>query len=243
MTSGADKKWARARDARTSAIKEFLLGYKVIKVSYYQPYSSPTSLCSQLNAFEPYFRHRIEHLRSIEVTWQRWRFTLGTIFNILADQLPTFAIFITFLFHTKVFGQSLDPAKAFVATTLINKVKSALQTLPDTMQRLFVSKVAIERLVGFLNQPEIEVEEWETVDQDIVFDDAVIGWPAGGDVNEGDFKLKLDLKLPQNKITLVCGPLGSGKTLFVSRLRFRYPQLSMSSFVPYLARPVWRREG
>ena len=33
LTPGADRAWARARDARVSAIKEFLLCYKVIKVS------------------------------------------------------------------------------------------------------------------------------------------------------------------------------------------------------------------
>lgn len=32
LMSGADRAWARARDARVSAIKEFLLCYKVIKV-------------------------------------------------------------------------------------------------------------------------------------------------------------------------------------------------------------------
>ena len=98
----ADRSWARARDARTSAIKEFLLSYKVIK----------------LNAFEPHFRRRIERLRKIEIKWQRWRFTLGTMFNILADQLPALAIFVTFFFHTKVFGNELNPATAFVALSV-----------------------------------------------------------------------------------------------------------------------------
>ena len=62
-----DRAWARHRDARTAAIKEFLLGVKVIK----------------LNAFEDYFRRNIQRLRDVEVVWQRWRYTLGRSCNPL----------------------------------------------------------------------------------------------------------------------------------------------------------------
>jgi len=88
---------------------------------------------SQLNAWQAYFRRRIEHLRVIELlyvlcfesvpkvtgfSWLRWRFTLGTIFNLLADSLPNLAVFVTFFFHTKVLGRTLDAPSAFVAFTL-----------------------------------------------------------------------------------------------------------------------------
>ena len=54
-------------------------------------------------------------IRSSRLRWQRWRFTLGTLFNMLADQLPSVAILVTFLFYTKVFGHVLTPATAFVS--------------------------------------------------------------------------------------------------------------------------------
>ena len=45
---GCDQSWARARDARTGAVKEFVLGYKVIKVHILFPYgrilTSPSSM-------------------------------------------------------------------------------------------------------------------------------------------------------------------------------------------------------
>lgn len=63
-------------------------------------------------------KYRMTWLIRLDDSWQRWRYTLGTLYNILADQLPTFAIFVTFFFYTKVFGHQLVPATAFVAITV-----------------------------------------------------------------------------------------------------------------------------
>lgn len=117
-----DRSWARERDARTGAIKEFLAGIKVIKVGRWLQHV----LIVQLNAFEGYETQRIGALRDVETSWQRWRYTLGTVFNILADQMPNFAILVTFVFYTKVMGHTLEPATAFVAITVFLRVRCKL---------------------------------------------------------------------------------------------------------------------
>lgn len=50
--------------------------------------------------------------------WQRWRYTLGTIFNVIADQAPVLAVAAIFIVHTKVMGQHLDAAAGFVTFTV-----------------------------------------------------------------------------------------------------------------------------
>ncbi|OXB35182.1 ATP-dependent bile acid transporter [Cryptococcus neoformans] len=198
-----DIEWARARDARTGALKEFLLGIKVIK----------------LNAFEPYFMHRISKLRAHEVKWQRWRFTLGTAFNVLADQLPILSILITFAFHTKIMGRPLDAPTAFVALNIFNRVKDGLQTFPQIIQTFLSCKVSLDRLSRYLSQPEIDDDRSESVSRRIICRDATITWPVGEGIDKGDtvrFKLEgLDLKVPEGRLSLLCGPLGSGKTLLL----------------------------
>ncbi|KIY31831.1 hypothetical protein I305_05795 [Cryptococcus gattii E566] len=193
-----DIEWARARDARTGALKEFLLGIKVIK----------------LNAFEPYFMHRISKLRLHEVKWQRWRFTLGTAFNVLADQLPILSILITFAFHTKIMRRPLDAPTAFVALTM-----DGLQTFPQIIQTFLSCKVSLDRLSRYLSQPEIDDDRWESISRRIICRNATITWPKGEDIDKGDtgrFKLEgVDLKVPEGKLSLLCGPLGSGKTLLL----------------------------
>ncbi|WVW84262.1 hypothetical protein I302_106292 [Kwoniella bestiolae CBS 10118] len=202
-----DKEWARARDARTGALKEFLLGIKVIK----------------LNAFEPYFMSRIRRLREDEVSWQRWRYTLGTSFNILAEQLPIVALLVMFGFHTKVLHRPMDPSTAFVALNIFYRVKDGLGTFPMIIQVFLQNKVSIDRLSRYLSQPEIDTKQWENASSRIVCDHATIGWPSAEEVVSGDetprFRLHdVGLEIPEGKLTLLCGPLGSGKTLLLRAL-------------------------
>ena len=62
-----DKAWAASRDARIAAIKEFLLGIKVIKVRIRTLIARDPLITDQLNAFEDYFKRNIERLRDNEV--------------------------------------------------------------------------------------------------------------------------------------------------------------------------------
>ena len=88
------------------------------------------------------------------------------------------------------------------------------------MQMVFETLVALNRLVTFLNQPEIDLADWVTTSNIIAFKDATLGWPAAAEkdaIDQKAFKLRgVDMTLPEGKFTLVCGPLGSGKTLLVS---------------------------
>ena len=85
-----------------------------------------------------------------------------------------------------------------------------------------MTRVALGRLTSYLNQPEIEETTWDTSNLSITCEAATLAWPLSGTSGDADnsvptFKLRdVDLTLPIGKFSLVCGPLGSGKTLFVS---------------------------
>lgn len=85
------------------------------------------------------------------------------------------------------------------------------------------SKVALDRLKNYLNQAEVDVNEDDVSDGMIALDVATFTWPVAETANTptaepGDvFRMRrITLSLPQGRMTLVCGPLGAGKTLFVS---------------------------
>jgi ABC-type multidrug transport system fused ATPase/permease subunit len=202
-----DKSMARVRDSRIGAVKEFLSGIKVIK----------------LNNFEEYYVRNINEVRESEVKWQRYRYTLGTLWNVIADQLPVISIFVTFIVHTKVFHRTLDASTAFVALTVFNRVKGALSAIPSTLQALLQAKVSLDRLTTYMNQPEIDPPMGESNGR-IVCENATIGWPveksedAFSDLTPAFTLRNLNFEPPQGRMTIVCGPLGSGKTLFVGRL-------------------------
>jgi len=107
-----------------------------------------------------------------------------------------------------------------IADERFNRVKESLTVLPATLQALLQAKVSLDRLTTYLNQPEIDPPMGDSGGR-IICQQATIGWPT----EEKDdsipeiaaaFTLKgLDFEPPKGQMTIVCGPLGSGKTLLV----------------------------
>lgn len=97
--------------------------------------------------------------------------------------------------------------------------------MPYFIQDLLGVIVAFNRLVAFLNRPEVDMLDWQTEEKDITLARATFSWPIadteGIEIDEVQkpFQLSdLDFSVPRGKFTLVCGPLGSGKTLFVREI-------------------------
>ena len=125
-----------------------------------------------------------------------------------------------------------------VSFSRFNRVKDSLSTLPNAVNAILSTKVALGRLVVYLNQGEIEDANWDITDQTIILNSATVSWPKG----EGDeqdttvppFKLRdMTLTVPEKQFTLVCGSLGSGKTLLASTVRLlQFVSLTASSSAP-----------
>lgn len=103
-------------------------------------------------------------------------------------------------------------------------MKNSLSALPETINAVLEAKVAFGRLTDYLNQPEIIEASIESISDEIKLEDATVGWPSAsvetssGLTEAAAFKLvNVSVELPKGKFTLICGPLGSGKSLFVSR--------------------------
>jgi ABC-type multidrug transport system fused ATPase/permease subunit len=92
--------------------------------------------------------------------------------------------------------------------------------LPNSIDIVLSTKIALDRLKGYLNQAEVDVNKTDVSDGRILLDDATFSWPrADSHADSGIPAFQMShysLAIPQGKLTLVCGPLGSGKTLFVS---------------------------
>jgi hypothetical protein len=67
-------------------------------------------------------------MQQADISEIRWRYTLGTIFNIVADQVPVLALLVTFFFYTKVMHQPLVPATAFIALNLYVSANNVAST-------------------------------------------------------------------------------------------------------------------
>jgi ABC-type multidrug transport system fused ATPase/permease subunit len=64
--------------------------------------------------------------------------------------------FVTFLTYTVVFGHTLDAATAFTAINLLHVVSGLLSFLPHEIMQIYKAKVALERILAFLSEEELE---------------------------------------------------------------------------------------
>lgn len=96
--------------------------------------------------------------------------------------------------------------------------------IPRQIQDILEVKVALERFTTFLNQPEVNLSTCNVSSGTITLEDATIAWPKAETsmlIQSGleAFSLRgLNFCIPKGRLSLVCGPLGSGKTLLVGIL-------------------------
>lgn len=91
-----------------------------------------------------------------------------------------------------------------------------------------MAKISLDRLSHYLNAPEVDMtRRGSSQPYEITLRDATITWPTGEVVDtspavsaEAPHKFALsdmNVIIPQGELTLISGPLGSGKTLFVRK--------------------------
>lgn len=206
LSEGCQQTYNTTIDSRVHAVKEWLDLVKVIK----------------LNSWEDHFVRRISQRRDVELAWQRWRYHLGTFFNILADQVPLLSLTAIFAFHTLVLGKTLEPATAFVVTNVYNKMRQAVGEVPLHVQEVLKAQISLGRIVDFLNDDEVEVRP-TTEEHRVVVKDATLSWSADSDSSFSLRDVNLDITPGLN---IISGALGAGKTLLVG---FRWAQLTSTA--------------
>lgn len=84
----------------------------------------------------------------------------------------------------------------------------ALSAMPDSVQYFLKALVCMDRIVGFLQTPDVEPTQG-TTDDVIRFENACVTWPSyvKGSRQDAPFTLDLAFEIPKG-ITLVCGPVG-----------------------------------
>lgn len=100
-------------------------------------------------------------------------------------------------------------------------LSDSLSAFPDAINALLEAKVALDRITRYLNQPEVELAAETSGSDRIALSGATLAWPVSEDAADSPesvhvFKMRdMTLEIPPGQFTLVCGPLGSGKTLLV----------------------------
>ncbi|KIP06804.1 hypothetical protein PHLGIDRAFT_106557 [Phlebiopsis gigantea 11061_1 CR5-6] len=212
---GTEEKLMKARDERVGLMNEILGGIRMLKFM----------------AWERSFEARVMKIRKWELQNQHRVYIIETLWSCMWNGSPIIITLVS-LWHFSVYReQVLTPSIAFTAISVFQKMKSALNVLPETFINMLQCFVSLRRIEKYLHAAEITHVRplARQVDQQIILQSATIAWPRNGNKEHGSLSTAstprhkfilsdLSLEFPRGELSLVCGKLGSGKTLLLLAL-------------------------
>ncbi|OWZ29769.1 ATP-binding cassette transporter [Cryptococcus neoformans AD2-60a] len=221
------KKFMTATDARLQGVTEVIAHIKLIK----------------FNAWEGKFFDRMMITREKELRMLARRFATTVLFQLLVWSTPVIVTGIAFAVHSLWLKQPLTADKAFASLILFNMLKDPLALAQDTVTRLIQASTSCNRIQKYLEEPDtLKYRQLSTPgpnDPQIGFKDAVLGYLTPEDATklESDqsepFALGgLNVSFPIGKLSVVCGPVGSGKTTLILGLLGETLLLQGQVFMP-----------
>ncbi|KAF8707606.1 Multidrug resistance-associated ABC transporter, partial [Rhizoctonia solani] len=213
----------KARDERVALMNEVLGAMRMLKFM----------------AWERSFEGRVLKIRERELMHQKRNYLIETLFNAIWNSTPVILncvrplACVSFFHFAVIRKEVLTPSIAFTSLTVFNEMRFALNTLPETFINILQSLVSLRRIEKYLSATEIadvrSIQDTELEDS-VKLVSATISWPQtrfGGASSASSvaptpkarFTISdISLEFPDGDLSLICGKLGSGKTLLLLAL-------------------------
>ncbi|KAE8206854.1 hypothetical protein CF327_g7475, partial [Tilletia walkeri] len=206
-----------ARDKRTAALNESVQAIRMVK----------------LGAWEDRMEERVNAPRRREMHLMRILFILEAFTRLIGLMSPILIVVTAFVWSTLVEGRKLTPGIAFASFAVLKELRYSIEGLPQIVTEFLQCFVSLRRVALYLESPEIDVAPHEVVDGSLSEQTAVsvslksanIGWPvfsgfnAANPVQSSPFCLRdLSIDFVSKELNLICGRIGSGKSLLLLSL-------------------------
>ncbi|KAG5650246.1 hypothetical protein H0H81_000167 [Sphagnurus paluster] len=213
---GAQENLMKARDERVALINEILGGIRMLKFM----------------AWERNFEAKVLKVREKELKYQKLNYSIETLWNAIWNGSPILVTLVSFWHFAVVRQQVLTPSIAFTSIIVFNEMKFALNALPETFINLLQSLVSLRRIEKYMNGMEVSpVPPIKEQSQTIAFQSCSLTWPQDRSQRTGSaapsttstpkykfMLIDMTLEFPVGELSLICGKLGSGKTLLLLSL-------------------------
>ncbi|XP_069110716.1 ATP-binding cassette sub-family C member 3-like [Argopecten irradians] len=215
------------KDSRIKVVTEVLNGIKILK----------------LYAWEMSFKEKIAAVRKLElaVIWKAGIYNCGFMFSwTIAPYLVSLATFVTFIYTSNT--HYLDPQTAFVAISLFNILRFAVNVAPAVISEVVTANVSVKRLSKFLNSDDLDRK---SVSHDASEGDAVV-------IRDGEFLWDEDIgttlsdiniHVPVGGLVAVVGQVGAGKSSLVSAILGEMKKVkgkvNVKGTVSYIPQQAW----
>lgn len=194
-----------------------------------------------------------QHTGAEELGHLRRNFLLEVGFNALWSVSPILCVLVSFWVYTSIIGKELTPSVAFASLAVWNELRFALNSAPEILVNAIQCLVSLRRIEKYLATPDValivEGESATAVEEESqapAFHSATVTWPSvsedglstpapsasGTSTPAGvpqTFELQdVDVAFPFEKMSLICGSLGSGKTLMLLGASLLFTPLTFS---------------
>ncbi|KAG5641019.1 hypothetical protein DXG03_006372 [Asterophora parasitica] len=180
-------------------------------------------------AWERNFEAKVLKVREKELKYQKLNYSIETLWNAIWNGSPILVTLVSFWHYTVVRQQFLTPSTAFTSIIVFNEMKFALNALPETFINLLQSLVSLRRIEKYLCGTEVTpVPPIKHQSQAIAFQSCTATWPQDRSLHTSSTTpsaastpkpkftlLDMNLDFPIGELSLICGKLGSGKTLLL----------------------------
>lgn len=201
----------------------------------------------KFNSWQDKFYERMKVSRRSELFALSKLFALTVAGQVLAWGTPVLVTGAAFGWQVLVVKEPLTAEIAWASLILLNMLRDPVAILQDTITQFVRAYTSCNRVQDFLDEPETlkykQLSKPGPSDPTIGFRDAIFAYPTmeneSAQTEEGEvddvqpFRLgQLDLNFPTGKLSLITGPVGSGKSTLILSLLGETVLLQGKVFMP-----------
>ncbi|KAH9625392.1 hypothetical protein KSS87_011463 [Heliosperma pusillum] len=222
-----------AQDERLKTFSEALVNMKVLK----------------LYAWESHFKNVIEKLRETEYKWLQGVQFRKSYNGFLFWTAPLFISVVTFG-TCYLLNIPLTASSVFTFVATLRLVQDPIRAIPDVIAAVIQARVAFERIVEFLETPELQTEKVrkkrnvDNVNHAVLMKSANLSWETSP---SKPTLRNINLEVRVGEKVAICGEVGSGKSTLLAAILGEVPYIegtvNVYGRIAYVTQTAWIQTG
>ncbi|XP_071816985.1 ATP-binding cassette sub-family C member 9-like isoform X2 [Apostichopus japonicus] len=172
----------------------------------------------KLSSWEESFCNSIEKIRGEELKGLSKMQTVFIGRKLLASAVPIIVSAMVFALYSYLSGKPLTPDSAFFALTIIQQTQLPLTNFSLFFESLASTTVSVNRLAAFFKHSQINKTNKQATLNTLNAIELLGGNFTWGSETNQVILHNINIQIPKGKLTMIIGPVGSGKSSLLSAM-------------------------